>query len=382
MDAGLGRRMLVGCCDTEWGADINDAGVVVGTTQQSPSSARVVSSPSARRWKRSRSCPERMTEFNASAVAINNAGQIVGSSPSGDFTATDHAVLWSPAGVDPGPRHARRHEQRGDRHQRVWSGHRLEPDRRRCGDALFPLVAEHRNAGPQSLSVPQSRAWSRSTTPARSPAPTRRPAVSRTPSSTRRAPASATSARSAVRRARRRDLNNAGQVVGTQHHRGRRDARVPLDADRRHGGHHGVTGITDVGRLNDNLQTVSGYPSTERRHRISEHAVIPRLVQLSFTPDCCRRPARRRVHVELRGQEVHVRREQLDGRRRHRVVRVGPRSRPRQRPEARRRREDDVRAGRRARRRADGDRHEGSDGERDAHGDAVDVTLEVERSGG
>lgn len=95
--SGGGAVMLTGCCDTEWGADINDAGVVVGTAQTSlivgnrgfvavgttmtPLSILAGADP----------------ELSAGAVAINNAGQIVGFSPS--VTGAGHAVLWSSAGV-------------------------------------------------------------------------------------------------------------------------------------------------------------------------------------------------------------------------------------------------------------------------------------------
>jgi len=94
---GSGAVMLTGCCDTEWGADINDAGVVVGTAQTSqivgtrgfvavgttmtPLSILDGADP----------------ELSAGAVAINDAGQIVGFSPTA--AGTRHAVLWSSAGV-------------------------------------------------------------------------------------------------------------------------------------------------------------------------------------------------------------------------------------------------------------------------------------------
>jgi probable HAF family extracellular repeat protein len=67
---------LTGCCDMQWGADINDAGVVVGTTHSGLlAGARA---------------------FVAAAVAISDAGQIVGYSPA---ATGRHAVMWSPAGV-------------------------------------------------------------------------------------------------------------------------------------------------------------------------------------------------------------------------------------------------------------------------------------------
>jgi probable HAF family extracellular repeat protein len=95
--SGSGAVMLTGCCDTEWGADINDAGVVVGTAQTSQivGTRGFVAAGTA------------MTplpvlagadpELPAGAVAINNAGQVVGYGPTA--AGTRHAVLWSSAGV-------------------------------------------------------------------------------------------------------------------------------------------------------------------------------------------------------------------------------------------------------------------------------------------
>ena len=87
---------LTGCCDTEWGADINDAGVVVGTAQTSlivgnrgfvAVGTSMVALPILAGGD---------PELQSGAVAINNAGQIVGFSPS---PTGQHAVLWSSAGV-------------------------------------------------------------------------------------------------------------------------------------------------------------------------------------------------------------------------------------------------------------------------------------------
>ena len=81
--------------DTQWGADINDAGTIVGTTQVSQivgtrgfvaSGTSMVTLPIL---------PAGDTEFHSGAVAINNAGQIAGYSPSG---IDRHAVIWN-AGV-------------------------------------------------------------------------------------------------------------------------------------------------------------------------------------------------------------------------------------------------------------------------------------------
>jgi probable HAF family extracellular repeat protein len=94
-DAGLVK--LTGCCDTQRGVDINDAGVVVGISQTSAIigtrgfvavGISMVPLPIL---------AGAFEDLNAGAVAINNAGQVVGYSPApGGGT---HAVLWSAAGA-------------------------------------------------------------------------------------------------------------------------------------------------------------------------------------------------------------------------------------------------------------------------------------------
>lgn len=93
---GSGAVRLIGCCDTEWGEDINDAGVVVGTAQTSlivgnrgfvAVGTDMVALPILAGGD---------PEDQSGAVAINNAGQIVGFSPS---PTGRHAVLWSSTGV-------------------------------------------------------------------------------------------------------------------------------------------------------------------------------------------------------------------------------------------------------------------------------------------
>ena len=86
---------LTGCCDMQWGADINDAGVVVGTTHNGllvgargfvAAGTSMVTLPILAGGD---------PELSAGAVAINDAGQIVGYSPA---STGRHAVLWSAAG--------------------------------------------------------------------------------------------------------------------------------------------------------------------------------------------------------------------------------------------------------------------------------------------
>ena len=87
---------LTGCCDMQWGADLNDAGVVVGTTHNGllvgprgfvAAGASMVALPILAGGD---------PELSAGAVAINNNGQIVGFSPG---ATGRRAVMWSAAGA-------------------------------------------------------------------------------------------------------------------------------------------------------------------------------------------------------------------------------------------------------------------------------------------
>ena len=82
------------CCNAQWGADINDAGVIVGATQSTVVAGRrgfvavgtsIVALPIL---------ADGDAQLSAAAVAVNNAGQIVGFSPS---ATGRHAVLWKTA---------------------------------------------------------------------------------------------------------------------------------------------------------------------------------------------------------------------------------------------------------------------------------------------
>jgi probable HAF family extracellular repeat protein len=86
---------LDGCCGAQWGADINDAGVVVGTAQISlvlGTRGFVASGTSMLTLPILAGADP---ELSAGAVAVNDAGQIVGYSPS---AAGRHAALWSSNG--------------------------------------------------------------------------------------------------------------------------------------------------------------------------------------------------------------------------------------------------------------------------------------------
>jgi probable HAF family extracellular repeat protein len=95
--SGTGANIITGCCTTMWGNDINDAGVVAGT-------ANVNIVTGNRGFVAAGSSPTLLSilpgadpEQSAGAVAINNVGQVVGTSPTPAFT--QHAVLWSALGV-------------------------------------------------------------------------------------------------------------------------------------------------------------------------------------------------------------------------------------------------------------------------------------------
>lgn len=81
---------------TAWGWDINDAGVVVGIAQFDQGRRRAVVATGAAMVDLGL-LPGADPGGNSEAMAINAAGQIVGSSSAG--SADRHAVLWEPSGV-------------------------------------------------------------------------------------------------------------------------------------------------------------------------------------------------------------------------------------------------------------------------------------------
>jgi probable HAF family extracellular repeat protein len=95
--AATGAVRLVGCCDTEWGNDINEAGVVVGTAQTDAATGSRGFVASGTTMTRLPILPGAAAELSAGAVAINDVGQIVGSSMTG--SSATHAVLWSSEGA-------------------------------------------------------------------------------------------------------------------------------------------------------------------------------------------------------------------------------------------------------------------------------------------
>jgi len=87
---------LAGCCGTQWGADINDAGVVAGTMHTGLLDGTRGFVATGTSMTALPILPDADPEGSAGAVAINDPGEIVGYSPS---ATGRHAVLWSAAGI-------------------------------------------------------------------------------------------------------------------------------------------------------------------------------------------------------------------------------------------------------------------------------------------
>jgi probable HAF family extracellular repeat protein len=94
--AGTGTVKLVGCCDTESGNDINDAGAVVGVAQTNALDGSRGFVATGTTMTALSILPGGDPESSAGAMAINNSGQIVGVSPASGFS--QHAVLWDDQG--------------------------------------------------------------------------------------------------------------------------------------------------------------------------------------------------------------------------------------------------------------------------------------------
>ena len=86
---------LDGCCGAQWGADINAAGVVVGTAQTGMLTGTRGFVATGTTLRLLPILADADPELSAGAVAVNAAGQIVGYSPS---PTGRHAVLWNEAG--------------------------------------------------------------------------------------------------------------------------------------------------------------------------------------------------------------------------------------------------------------------------------------------
>ena len=90
---------LVGCCDTRWGNDINDAGTVVGVAQTDALSGSRAWIATGTTLTTLPALAGSSTELSSGAIAINDAGQVVGVSPVAGGAFAFHAVLWNSAGV-------------------------------------------------------------------------------------------------------------------------------------------------------------------------------------------------------------------------------------------------------------------------------------------
>ena len=96
---GSGAVKLVGCCDTQWANDINDAGTVVGVAQTDAFFGNHAWVATGTTMTTLPALPGSDPELSSGAIAVNGAGQIVGRSPAPSGAFEFHAVLWSAAGV-------------------------------------------------------------------------------------------------------------------------------------------------------------------------------------------------------------------------------------------------------------------------------------------
>ena len=97
---GTGFQALSGiCCGTAWGNDINDAGVVVGKAQTAINEGDRAFVATANTMVNLGLLPGVDEEGSSEALAINDAGQIVGWSATTAGLQPRHAVLWSAAYV-------------------------------------------------------------------------------------------------------------------------------------------------------------------------------------------------------------------------------------------------------------------------------------------
>jgi probable HAF family extracellular repeat protein len=94
-----GAVPISGCCDTRSGNDINDAGTVVGTAQTNAFAGNHGFVATGTTMTTLPALPGSDVELSSGAIAINNSGQIVGVSPASGGAFASHAVLWSAAGA-------------------------------------------------------------------------------------------------------------------------------------------------------------------------------------------------------------------------------------------------------------------------------------------
>jgi probable HAF family extracellular repeat protein len=94
--ASTGIVEILGCCDTQSGNDINDAGVVVGVTQTNALTGNRGFVATGTTLTELSILAGGDPELSSAAMAINSTGQIVGMSPASGFV--QHAVLWDAQG--------------------------------------------------------------------------------------------------------------------------------------------------------------------------------------------------------------------------------------------------------------------------------------------
>jgi probable HAF family extracellular repeat protein len=275
-----GATTITGCCDTGWGADINDASLVAGTTQRSliegsrgfvAAGTSLVALPIL---------PGADPEMNAGAVAINAFGQVAGYSPSpGDIFAR-HAVLWSPSGaiqdlgtlggtnssaidVNDGGQVIGSSQIAGDgaTNYFLWSASAGMQDLNTLLGAITSVV-EINDAGQIIGTFVTATGASH--------------AFLYTPGTGLRDLGTLGGTTSAPT-----GLNDAGQVVGSSTTASGETHAFFWSATLGMQDITAVTGITSVGRLNDRLQTLSGYVAPSGMPSFA-NATIPRLVQLDF----------------------------------------------------------------------------------------------------
>lgn len=286
---GVGLTTLTGCCDTEWGADINDAGVVVGSAQTSQIVGNRGFVATGTTMTSLSVLPGALADAIGGAVAINNAGQIVGFSPAPNGTFDRHAVLWSASLViqDLGTLGGSNSSAvdinasgqvigwsqiAGDAatHSFLWSSGAGMQDLNTTIDPSITSVVEINDAGQIIGTYVASNGQSH--------------AFLYTPGSGLRDLGTLGGATSAPT-----GLNGNGQVVGVSLTSGGASHAflwTPTDGME---DITAVTGIADVRRLNDNLQTLTVTVGSTALPQFSTSG-IPKLVQLSFTPTAADAP--------------------------------------------------------------------------------------------
>ena len=96
---GTGAVKLFGCCDTQWGNDINDAGTVVGVAHTNALRGNHAWVATGTTMTTLPALAGSNSELSSGAIAINNAGQIVGVSPATGGAYAFRAVLWNLTGA-------------------------------------------------------------------------------------------------------------------------------------------------------------------------------------------------------------------------------------------------------------------------------------------